>query len=156
MPMNLTMKEVLERACQKEIVSQLLYKDLAQRMKKEAVSNAFKELSQHELGHQLVLEEYINGDLKEGALAPEHVVDYKIVEHMDQPEVTTDMQLKDVFLLAAHREKASHELYLSLAGIHPRGKVKNLLNKLAKQELEHKQRVEYLYNELAFPQTDGG
>ncbi len=66
------------------------------------------------------------------------------------------MKLKDAFLLAANREKASHEFYLSLAAIHPAGEVKRLLKGLAAQELKHKQRVEFLYTEVAFPQTDGG
>ncbi len=35
-------------------------------------------------------------------------------------------------------------------------KVKSLLERLASQELEHKQRVEFLYTEVAFPQTNGG
>ncbi|MDP2917158.1 MAG: ferritin family protein [Dehalococcoidia bacterium] len=156
MPAKLTIKDVLERACQKEIVSQLLYKDLAQRMKKAEVAGAFKELVEQELGHQLILEKLINGDITEGALNPGDVVDYKIVERLDQPEVTTDMKLKDVFMLAAHREKASHELYLGLSRIHPRGQVGELLKTLAAQELEHKRRVEFLYTEVAFPQTDGG
>ncbi|GAI40314.1 unnamed protein product, partial [marine sediment metagenome] len=46
--------------------------------------------------------------------------------------------------------------YLSLAQIHPTGKVKRLIEGLAAQELEHKQRVEFLYTEVAFPQTNGG
>ena len=66
------------------------------------------------------------------------------------------MKLKDVFLLAAERERLAHEFYLSLAGVHPMGKVKQLLEELASQELGHKQTVETLYTEVAFPQTDGG
>ena len=83
-------------------------------------------------------------------------VDYKIVEHLAQPEISPDMKLKDVFLLAAEREKASHELYLGLAGVHHAGEMKRLFEEFAAQELEHKQRVEFLYTEVAFPQTDGG
>jgi rubrerythrin len=70
--------------------------------------------------------------------------------------MTPDMNLKDVFLLAANREKASHEFYLSLARIHPAGKARRLLRRLASQELGHKHKVEFLYTEVAFPQTDGG
>ena len=51
---------------------------------------------------------------------------------------------------------ASHEFYLSLAEIHPAGEIKRLLEELVAQELGHKQRVEFLYTEVAFPQTDGG
>ena len=66
------------------------------------------------------------------------------------------MNLKDAFLLAANREKASYEFYLGLAQIHPPGEAKRLIERLAAQELGHKQRVEFLYTEVAFPQTDGG
>jgi rubrerythrin len=31
-----------------------------------------------------------------------------------------------------------------------------MLEQLASQELEHKRRVEFIYTEVAFPQTDGG
>ncbi len=68
------------------------------------------------------------------------------------PTVNTPLMI----LLAANRERASHELYLGLARIHPAGEVKRLLEELALQELEHKQQVEFLYAEVAFPQTDGG
>lgn len=34
--------------------------------------------------------------------------------------------------------------------------VKSLLERLASQELEYKQRVEFLYAEVAFPPTNGG
>ncbi len=59
-------------------------------------------------------------------------------------------------MLAANREKVAHEFYMGLAGEHPSGQVKQLLEELALQELEHKQKVEYLYSEVAFPQTAGG
>ena len=78
------------------------------------------------------------------------------MEHFDEPEVSPQMDLKDVFMLAADREKAAHEFYLGLAGIHPDGAVKDLLENLAAQEMSHKHKVEFLFTEVAFPQTDGG
>lgn len=152
----LTLGEVLEKAIQKEINSRLLYTDLSQKINEKAAKDAFQKLARQEQGHQNLLEQYLRGELKEGALSHRHAIDYKIAEKLDQPETSPDMQLKDVFLLAASREKASHELYLGLAAIHPAGKVKRLLEELAAQELGHKHRVESLYTEVAFPQTDGG
>ncbi len=156
MAKRITVKDVLKKAIQKEIESQRLYTNLSQKMTDQAAKDAFEKLSQQEKGHQKLLEQYLRGEIKEGALSSEQVIDYKIAEYLDQPEITFDMKLKDVFLLAANREKASHEFYLSLAGIHPVGKVRRLLKKLASQELEHKQKVEFLYTEVAFPQTAGG
>jgi len=153
---QLTLREVLEKAIQKEVESQRLYTDLRQKMTDEAAKDAFQQLAQQEQGHQNLLERYLRRELKEGMLNRGQVVDYKIAERLDQPQIFPDMKLKDVFLLAANREKASHEFYLSLAQIHPAGEVKRLIEELAAQELEHKQQVEFLYTEVAFPQTDGG
>ncbi len=125
-------------------------------MTDETAKDAFLQLAQQEQGHQKLLEEYQRGELKEGTLSSGQVVDYKIAEKLEQAEVSPDMKLKDTFLLAANREKASHEFYLGLAGIHPAGEVKRLLKELAAQELGHKQKVEFLYTEVAFPQTNGG
>ena len=156
MATHLTLEKVLEKAIQKEIDSQRLYGNLSQQITDEAAKDAFQELARQEQGHQQLLEQYLRGELKEGTLSRGQVVDYKIAELLDQPEISPDMKLKEVFLLAANREKTSHEFYLGLAQIHPDGKVKRLIEGLAAQELEHKQRVEFLYTEVAFPQTNGG
>lgn len=156
MATQLTLKELLEKAIRKEVGAQLLYTDLSRKVNNEAAKDALQDLVRQEQGHQKLLEQYLRGELKEGALNHEQVIDYKIAEGLDQPEIAPDMKLKDVFLLAASREKAAHEFYLGLAQIHPTGEVKRLIEELAAQELGHKQRVELLYTEVAFPQTDGG
>ena len=153
---ELTLEKVLRKAIQKEIASWLLYNDLSRKASQEAARDAFSRLAQQERGHQRRLEQYLRGEITEGALSSTQAVDYKIAEHLEQPKVYPDMNLKDVFLLAANREKASHELYLGLAAIHPEGEVRKLFEELAAQELEHKQQLEFLYTEVAFPQTDGG
>ncbi len=156
MTSKLTLKVVLEKAIQREMESQLLYDDLGHRVNEPSAKDAFRELVRQEKGHQTLLEQYLRGALTEGALERGRVIDYKIAEHLDQPQVTPEMGLKDIFLLAANREKLSHEFYVELARIHPAGKVKILLEDLASQELAHKNRVELLFTEVAFPQTDGG
>ena len=156
MAATFTLKQVLEKAIQREIESQLLYISLSQKVKETAAKDAFKELARQEREHQERLEQYQRGELKRGALSRGQVVDYKIAEKVDQVQISANMSLKDTFLLAANREKASHEFYVALAGIHPPGEVKKLLEELAAQELKHKQTVEFLYTEVAFPQTDGG
>jgi predicted CoA-binding protein len=153
---SMTLEKVLRKAIQKEIASWLLYRDLSRRVTQEAAQEAFKKLAEQEKEHQQLLEQYQRGEIKEGALSQTQVVDYKISEHLEQPRIYPDMDFKDVFLLAASREKASHELYLGLAEIHPPGRVRKLLTELAAQELGHKQQLELLYTEVAFPQTDGG
>lgn len=156
MATKFTISRILEIAIQKEIESQHLYAELSQKVTNDAAKDALRQLTQQEQRHQNILEQYRQGELKAGVLSQGQVIDGKIAEHFDQPEVSPDMPLKDVFLLAAKREMHSHRLYLALASLHPAGEVKRLLEELASQELQHKQKVELLYTEVAFPQTGGG
>jgi rubrerythrin len=153
---SLTLWEVLQAAIQKEVMSRFLYVGLRQRVKDPAAKEAFRLLAEQEQLHQQVLESMLHGKHKEGALGNGLVVDYKITDCLDQPEISPTMELKEVFLVAAKKEKAAHDLYANLAAIHPNGQIKHILEDLAGQEMEHKNRVEALYTEVAFPQTDGG
>ncbi len=153
---SLTTADVLKRGIEREIESQRLYKDLGTRVQLPAAEYAFSLLVRAEEEHQRILESYLNGGLTDGALDIKHVVDYRVAEHLDQPDIGSKMQLPDIFLLAANREKGSHDFYVAFAAMHPEGKTKQLLEKLASEELGHKLKVESMYTEVAFPQTDGG
>ena len=153
---ELTLEEVLKTAIAKEITAQQLYADLAKRVTNQIARETFQDIVRQERGHQLLLERYQRGELKRGVLQARQVLDYKIVENTEPTEITPDMQLKDIFLRAANREKVAHESYLALSQAHPAGEVRKLLEDLASQELNHKHRLEFLYTEVAFPQTAGG
>ena len=153
---QLSLKDVLDLAVGKEIEAQEFYADLCRKANREAVTEAFQALIVQERQHQTLLEKYRSGELKQGALHMEHPCDYHIAEHFAEPKPAAGMELKDAFLYAADREKASHEFYLKLSRLHVAGEVRSLLEKLASQELEHKAVVESLFTEVAFPQTDGG
>ena len=153
---NITVTDVLKKAILREIESQQMYQNLAYRVVQDAARYAFNILFRQEQEHQQILEKYLNGGLTRGSLNIGQVIDYHIADALDQPEITPEMPLPEIFLLAANREKKSHEFYLALAGIHPPGESRSLLEKLASEELGHKLKVERMYTEVAFPQTDGG
>ena len=75
---------------------------------------------------------------------------------MSRPHVKYNMDSKDVYLVAAERELNSYNFYKGLAAIHPDGEIKDMLMKMAAEEMKHKEKVEYLYANTAFVQTDGG
>jgi len=156
MTTKLTVADVLERAIQKEIESQEIYTRLGRTATDAAARDLLGQMTRAEKKHEELLRRYLRGELGEGALARDHVLDYRIAEHLAEPSLEPDMKLAEILLAAANREKASHDFYHALAGAHPPGNVRRLLEELASQELEHKQHVEYLYTEVAFPQTDGG
>ena len=151
-----TIKDVIEGAVQREINAQKVYSDLSGRVENDSSKDVLLGLVKQEKGHQEILERYLRGELKGGMLGRENVPDYKIAEHFDQTEITPEMDLKDIFLLAANREKTSVEFYTQLSDVHPEGEIKSLLKRMASEEQGHKEKMERLYTEVAFPQTDGG
>ncbi len=153
---ELTIYIVIQKAIEKEIEAQDMYRDLSRRVVDKAARDMFNTLQGVEKKHEELLRQYQSGAIGEGALKAEHVVDYKIADYLEAPAITPDMTLADVLLLAANREKSSYELYKALAAEHTAGKIRALFEDLASQELSHKRRVEDLYNEVAFPQTHGG
>jgi rubrerythrin len=81
---QLTVQSILAKAIQKEIESQHLYRDLSQKMTDAAAKDAFWQLSQEEQGHENLLRKYLLGELGEGVLKRERVLDYRIAEHLEQ------------------------------------------------------------------------
>jgi len=153
---KMTLKSVLDIAIKKEIEAQELYLGLSKKVVEQSAIDMFLELSGVEKKHENMLRDYAGGELQKGALKGDYVINYKIAEKLEQPPIEPDMSLADVLLLAANREKASNEFYVGLAALHPAGEIKELLEELASQELEHKRRIEGLYTQVAFPQTSGG
>jgi rubrerythrin len=145
MVMQWTLKEVLNRGIQKEIQARLLYLTLSGRVKDKAASKILQDLAKVEEGHREHLESYLRGDIKVGALKTGQVVDLKIVEEEGQPPASENMTEAQVLLMAAGWEKDSNKFYLELAQVHPPGQVRSLLEEMAAQELDHKNKVESLY-----------
>jgi rubrerythrin len=150
----LTIDEVLKRGIEREIHSQKLYAGLAEKVNSPAAKDALGKLVIQEKKHQEMLEKYARGELKDGELGSRKPIDYHIVEYLDRPEIVPDVLLKDVWLIAASREKLAYEFYIGLAGVHPPGKARRLLGELAMQELEHKHVLESLYAQVQSPQPE--
>jgi len=60
---------------------------------------------------------------------------------------------KEALVIAAKREEGPTVFYQALAALQPPGEVQAFLNKMAKVELQHKEKVEYLYDNAAFPEV---
>jgi len=113
-------------------------------------------LAQEEKHHKDYLLRYRRESFIANATDTDEAKNYKIAEYLETPGVTPDMDSKDVYLVAAGRELNSYNFYKGLASLHPEGEIKDMLLKMAAQELKHKEKMEYLYVNTAFVQTDGG
>lgn len=152
-----SIRNVLEFAVEREKAAYRFYVDLSKRIEDPGVRDALDFLAREETRHREFLERYLRGDVSEGTLRLTQVVDYKIIEHTsEEPDAKGSLSPEKAFLVAAKREKASHELYRDLGRMHPEGPVRSLFETMSQEELRHKEKVEYLYANTAFPQTSGG
>jgi len=85
-----------------------------------------------------------------------HPMQVAMAEYLEEPEVDENSKPEDVYLVASHRELRSHYFYTELAHLHADGDLREMLLKMANEELKHKEKMEYLYANTAFPQTSGG
>ncbi|OGP94380.1 MAG: hypothetical protein A2Z19_03765 [Deltaproteobacteria bacterium RBG_16_54_18] len=150
------LKAVIETAILKEREAHEFYLDLYNLVDDMIAKDALCFLADEEKKHEDFLQKYLQGSYGADALRGDEVIDYGIAQFLEMPDIGQGMAAKDVYLVAAHRELNSYNFYKNLADIHPNGEVKDLLLAMANQELKHKEKVEYLYSNTAFPQTDGG
>ncbi len=151
-----TMSSAIDIAITKEQEAYDFYMDLYNKVEdKEAKSN-LKYIAQEEAKHKEFLTTCQKGSFCSEVLTLEKPVDYKIIEHMEKPDIKKNIKSSEVYLIAANRELNAYNFYKSLADSYPAGEVKELLIKMANEELKHKEKMEYLYSNTAFPQTAGG
>jgi rubrerythrin len=147
---------ILDMAIEREEEAFTFYQDLFKKVEDKTAKETLQFLSNEEKKHKEFLENYRKGGSGTEGLRMTDVVDYKIAEHLTKPDIQKNMETKDIYLVAAHRELNSYNFYKSLADMHPDGKAKSIFLRMANEEKKHKEKVEYLYSNTAFPQTSGG
>ncbi|MCU0849427.1 MAG: ferritin family protein [Spirochaetes bacterium] len=153
---NINLENIIDKAIMREEEAFDFYSKLGKTVADPTAKDALKFLADQEKGHKEFLVSYKSGKTGSGSLRMTEVIDYKVAQHLDNPDIEKDLNTKDVYLVAAHRELNSYNFYKGLAEIQPAGEVKEMLFKMANEELKHKEKVEYLYTNTAFLQTEGG
>ncbi|MBU4316731.1 MAG: ferritin family protein [Proteobacteria bacterium] len=150
------LSEVIDTAIQREQDAYFFYRDIMDLVQDAQVKDTLEWIANEEIKHRKFLVDYRNGKFGATALRMTQAVSYKIAEHLDEPEISKEMKSEDVYLTAAHREMKSHAFYSELAKLHEGSEIGDILIRMANEELKHKEKVEYLYSNTAFPQTSGG
>ena len=148
--------DILELAIQREDEAYDFYMDICGYVEDQSVKDTLEFIAGEENKHKAFLVNYREGNYGVDGLRMADSVDYKIAEYLEEPEIEENMSRQDVYLIAAHRESRSHQFYTELAGLHAEGDTKSMLLKMSNEELKHKEKMEYLYANTAFPQTSGG
>lgn len=133
------------------------YTDLSAKVTDSAARDTILWIGEEEKKHKAFLEKFRADGAGPEAMRLTDVVYYKIAEHLEEPEVEEDMGRAEIFLIASHRELRAYQFYSELAALYDEGHAaRDMLHKIANEELKHKEKMEYLYANTAFPQTDGG
>ena len=151
-----SLQNVIGAAIKNEEEARVFYLGLYDLVQDPLARETLKFLAGEELAHKEFLQAYLRGEKKISALPLDAPIDYHVAQYAAKPDPKKNMNSSDVYLVAAHREWNSHNFYKSLAALQPDGEVKDIMLRMANEELKHKEKVEYLYSNTAFPQTAGG
>lgn len=154
--MDQKLLSLIDTAIQREEDAYAFYMRIHDKVNDPAVRETIVWIAGEEKKHKAFLVRYRNGDFGTSGLRLSDVVYYKIAEYQEEPHVAEDMNNAQVYLVASHRELRSHQFYTALSHEHAAGEAREMLLKMANEELKHKEKMEYLYANTAFPQTSGG
>jgi rubrerythrin len=153
---NKTLESLIEMAIKNEEEAYASYMELSGLVDDKTAKDTLKFLAEEEKQHKAYLLKYRDGSFRENTLPLNAPVDYKIAETMNKPAPRKEITTSEVYLIAANKELNASNFYKSLAEIHPEGDIREMLLRMAAQELKHKEKVEYLYANTEFTQTAGG
>lgn len=148
--MDAALKILIEQAISQEQLSHDFYERMARLVSHQETKETFQYLAQEEMGHK----EFLQGCLTPGGCPLQgRAQDVHLAEQMEAPPISEDLSPKEALVIAMKREEVSYHFYQRLAGMQPPGENRDFLNKMAQVELGHKEKMEYLYNNVAFPEV---
>jgi len=138
-----TIKEVLDFAIEAEVKAAQIYRDLAGRADHRDLRTLLLTLADLEEEHWKSLERVREGDLSLFA-RESPVVQLSVPDFV--PELSPEMTLAQLLLAAIDAERRTHELYSGLAREAGDPGLATLLDALAREELNHWQRLKQAYD----------
>jgi rubrerythrin len=148
--MNPELDAIIKSAITQEELSHEFYLRMANLVSHTETKDLFQYLAREELEHKHFLESCFTakGCTLAGAAHNAH-----LAELLAAPAITEDLSPKEALVIAMKREEGSHRFYQTLASLQPLGEIRAFLEKMAQVELSHKEKMEYLYDNAAFPEV---
>ena len=109
--MEKTVAEILDMAIRREEVAYDFYMDIYEKVEDTTVRETVEFIAREEKKHKAFLVSYKEGKYGADSLRMADVVEYKLAEYLEEPEVTQESSREEIYLVAAHREARSHQFY---------------------------------------------
>jgi len=116
-----TLGSVLKMAIDKEIEAYDFYMSLHNIVEDKEAKSTLKFIAQEEAKHKEFLTTCKEGQFCSAVLKLDTPVDYKIVEHMEKPDIKKNIKSAEIYLIATDREFNAYNFYKGLAGSHHLG-----------------------------------
>lgn len=154
-------QNIMNMAISIELEAFEFYRFVADVINDLEMKKLFREFAEEERAHADILTKIKEQDIEnfsfcggEGFTISNVCVgpDYKISERVGLPKLSMDMKPLEALALAMKKEEETINVYSNIAaGINDPDK-KRIFNELAKMELVHKEKIEDLYTNAAFPE----
>jgi len=148
--MSTELEAIIKSAITQEEMSHAFYKRLAGLVTHKETQDILEFLAKDELEHKAFL---LGCFTPQGCKLTGEAQNVHLAEMLEAPAMSGGISPKEALVIAAKREEGAYRFYQALAELQPPGEVQAFLNKMAKVELQHKEKVEYLYDNAAFPEV---
>jgi rubrerythrin len=148
--MSTEMEAIIKSAITQEELSHEFYTRMAEVVASADTKETFQYLAKEELEHK----QFLQGCLTpQGCTLAGRPQDVHLAELLEAPAFHQDLSPKEALVIAMKREEGSYRFYQALAALQPPGEIRNFLERMAQVELSHKEKMEYLYDNTAFPEV---
>ncbi len=144
-------KKILAFAIESEDKAYAFYNSVSERVKDGNLKKLFSDLAEDEKKHKTTLEAFLTRPPE--SLHFSQSQDYKVVDGLPTPLLSADMNPIEGLVIAIKKELEAMQMYTQLANISADEAQKNVFVELASMERGHKNRLEDIYTNMAFPEA---
>ncbi len=145
-------KETIKDAIASEVEAKEFYLEISKRIRDDYLKDLFLGFSKEEANHEKILTALLEkGKIKTATF--DGTRDFKVSETVSLPEVSADMNLKDVIGLAMKNEEIAMQKYETLAANCDDPELQSVFNNLANMERDHKFKMEESFVKVAYPEV---
>ena len=141
--------EILDTAIYKEIASQAIYIAGQSQTPDPDARALMKELAEEELKHAEWLKR-LKEKREKLDWHREKILNLKISEYLTGGDTVVGAGLQDTLIFAIKREQQSIEFYSKMMGVMRSRSAKRLCQRLARDELKHKLKLEIFYDDFVY------
>ena len=144
-------QKIITNAIDSEIEAYTFYKSVADKVKDNALKTIFTDMAAEEVKHREFLQTFMAKAGK--SMHFDAAQDYRVTDSLPTPALKPEMKPLEGLVLSIKKELEAMMMYNQLANASTDKAQKDLFLNLVSMERSHKQRLEDIYTNMAFPEV---